>query len=81
MDGREADDEPMFEKRYKEYMLENEDIVRQYRERGLLVEVDTSTGTEESCEKLYSRLQRDTKWTDAVYSKASKASRYGRTRW
>lgn len=67
LEGREADDEAMFEKRYKEYMQENEDIVRQYRERGLLIEVDTSTVTEESRERLYNRLQKDTKWTDVVY--------------
>jgi len=53
--GREADDEAMFEKRYKEYVQENEEIVREYRERGLLVEVDTHKGTEESWEKLYNR--------------------------
>jgi hypothetical protein len=33
LEGRETDDEAMFEKRY-EYMQENEDIVREYRERG-----------------------------------------------
>jgi hypothetical protein len=37
----------MFDKRYEEYMQENEDIIREYRERGLLVEVDTGKGTEE----------------------------------
>jgi len=55
-------------------MQENEDIVRQYRERGLLVEADTSTGTEESREKLYNRLQKDTKWMDVMYSKATHLS-------
>lgn len=43
----------MFEKRYKEYVQENEETVREYRERGLLVEVDTGKGMEESWEKLY----------------------------
>jgi hypothetical protein len=28
----------MFEKRYEEYVQENEEIAREYRERGLLVE-------------------------------------------
>jgi adenylate kinase family enzyme len=45
----------MFEKRYKEYLQENEEIVRKYRERGLLVEVDTGKVTEESWEKLSSK--------------------------
>jgi adenylate kinase family enzyme len=62
----EADDEAMFEKRYEEYMQENEDIVREYRERGLVVEVDTGKGTEESWEKLYNRLEKDVKWTDVI---------------
>ena len=48
--GREADDEAMFEKRYREYVPENEHIVREYRERGLLVEFDTGKGTKESWE-------------------------------
>ena len=54
----------MFEKRYEEYVQENEDTVRDYRERGLLVEVDTGKGTEESWEKLYNGLQKDIKWMD-----------------
>jgi hypothetical protein len=37
------------------------DIVREYRARGLLVEVDTGKGTEESWEKLYNRLEKDIK--------------------
>jgi adenylate kinase family enzyme len=66
LEGREADDEAMFEKRYKEYVEENEEIVREYRERGLLVEVDTGKGMEESWEKLCTRLEKDVKWTDAI---------------
>jgi adenylate kinase family enzyme len=66
LEGREADDEVMFEKRYEEYMQENEDIVREYRERGLLVEVDTGKGTEESWEKLYNRLEKDVKLMDVI---------------
>ena len=31
----------MFEKRYEDYVQENKEIVCEYRERGLLVEVDT----------------------------------------
>jgi adenylate kinase family enzyme len=69
LEGREADDEAMFEKRYKEYMEENEEIVREYRERGLLVEVDTGKGMEESWEKLYNRLEKDVKWTDVIGKK------------
>jgi len=68
LEGREADDEAMFEKRYEEYVQENEDIVREYRERGLLVEVDTSKGTEESWEKLYNRLEKDIKWMEVIHS-------------
>jgi UMP-CMP kinase len=70
LEGREADDEAMFEKRYKEYAQENEDIVREYRERGLLVEVDTGKRTEESWEKLYNRLEKDVKWTDVIGKRA-----------
>ena len=58
----------MFEKRYEEYVQENEDIVREYRERGLLVEVDTSKGTEESWRKLYNRLEKDIKWMEVIHS-------------
>ena len=56
----------MFEKQYEEYMQENEDLILEYRERGLLVEVDTGKGTEESWEKLYNRLEKDIKWTDVI---------------
>jgi len=69
LEGREADDEAMFEKRYKEYVQENEEIVREYQERGLLVEVDTGKGIEESWEKLYTRLEKDVKWTDVIEKK------------
>jgi adenylate kinase family enzyme len=67
LEGREADDEAMFEKRYVEYLQENEGIVCEYRERGLLVEVDTSKGTEESWEKLCNRLEKNIKWTDVIH--------------
>jgi adenylate kinase family enzyme len=56
----------MFEKRYKEYVQENEEIVREYRERGLLVKVDTGKGMEESWEKLFTRLEKDVKWADDI---------------
>jgi adenylate kinase family enzyme len=56
----------MFKKQYKEYMQENKEIVREYQERGLLVEVDTGKGIEESWEKLFSRLEKDVKWTDVI---------------
>jgi adenylate kinase family enzyme len=69
LEGREADDEAMFEKRYKEYVQENEEIVREYQERGLLVEVDTGKGIEESWEKLYTRLEKDVRWTDVIEKK------------
>jgi hypothetical protein len=45
---------------------ENGEIVREYREKGLLVEVDTGKRTEESWEKLYDRLEKDVKWTDII---------------
>jgi adenylate kinase family enzyme len=66
LEGREADNEAMFEKRYKEYVQENEEIVREYRGRGLLVEIDTGKGMEESWEKLFTRLEKDAKWTDVI---------------
>ena len=68
MEGREADDEVMFEKRYKEYEQENDGIVREYRERELLVEVDTSTGTRDSWEKLCERLEEDVKWMEIAHA-------------
>jgi adenylate kinase family enzyme len=58
----------MFEKRYEEYVRENKDIIREYQERGLLVEVDTSKGTEESWKKLYNGLEKDIKWIDVIHS-------------
>jgi UMP-CMP kinase len=70
LEGREADDEAMFEKRYEEYVQENEEIVPEYRERGLFVEVDTGKGTEELWEKLYDRLEKDVKWTDIIGERA-----------
>lgn len=51
-------------------MQENEEIVREYRERGLLVEVDTGKGTEESWEKLYNILEKDVKWKDIIGERA-----------
>lgn len=52
-------------------MQENEDIVREYRERGLLVEVDTGKRTEESWEKLYDGLEKDIKWTEYYWREGS----------
>ena len=49
-------------------MQENEEIVREYRERGHLVEVDTGKGTEESWAKVYDRLEKGVKWTDIIKS-------------
>lgn len=68
LEGREGDDEAMFEKRYKEYARENEDIVREYQKRGLLVEVDTSKMMEESQKTLYNRLEKDIKWMSIIQS-------------
>ena len=51
-------------------MEENEEIVREYREGGLLVEVDTGKGTEELWEKLYDRPEKDVKWTDIIGERA-----------
>ncbi|RMZ77156.1 hypothetical protein DV737_g4495, partial [Chaetothyriales sp. CBS 132003] len=66
--GREADDEAMFEKRYEEFVRENDDLVREYRQQGLLVEIDTGKRTEEeSWEELSSRLEKDSRWVKAVH--------------
>jgi adenylate kinase family enzyme len=70
LEGREADNEAMFEKRYEEFVQENEEIVREYRERGLLVEVDTGKGTEESWEKLYNILEKDVRWKGVIGERA-----------
>jgi hypothetical protein len=48
---------------------ENEEIVREYRVRGLLVEVDTGKGMKESWEKLFTRLEQDVKMTDVIGKK------------
>jgi adenylate kinase family enzyme len=69
LEEREADDEAIFKKQYKEYMQENKKIVRKYQERGLLMEVDTSKGIEESWKKLYTRLEKDVRWTDIIEKK------------
>ena len=65
--GRETDDEAMFEKRYGEYVQENEGIAREYLERGLLVKVDVSKGQQEALQELWSTLKEDRRWNDAVY--------------
>lgn len=59
----------MFKKRYKEYMQENEEIVREYRERGLLMEVNINKGMKESWKKLFTRLEKDVKWTGVIKKK------------
>jgi hypothetical protein len=53
-------DEAKFEKRYK-YVQDNKDIVCEYRERRLSVEVDTGKGTEDSWEKFCNGLEKDIK--------------------
>ena len=58
----------MFEKRYAEYVEENEDIVREYGERGLLVEIDTGKTMEESWEKLCNILEMEIKRMDVIHS-------------
>jgi hypothetical protein len=55
---------------------ENEDIVREYGKRELLVEVDTGNGTEESWEKLYHRLEKHIKWIDVSIAKQRTHPRY-----
>lgn len=63
--GRESDDETLFEKRYEEYVRENEDIVCYYRQLGILVEIDTSRSVEESWGKLSDALK-EIKWRDIL---------------
>ena len=43
-EGRETDDEAMFEKRYEEYVQENGVIISQYTGRGLLFEIGIDMG-------------------------------------
>ncbi|KAN0098375.1 P-loop containing nucleoside triphosphate hydrolase protein [Hyaloscypha variabilis] len=68
LEGREADDEAKFEKRYDKYLQDNTDLVREYRERGLLLEVDTSKGASESWERLCYSLEKDIKWMNVIHS-------------
>lgn len=57
----------MFEKRYEEFLHENQDIVREYRDRELLIEIDTSGGREETYANLRDKLKKDIKWMDIVH--------------
>ncbi|OJD27055.1 hypothetical protein ACJ73_01561 [Blastomyces percursus] len=57
LEGREADDEAMFEKRYSEYVLENDGIVSAYKQRGLLVGVDTGVGLEDAWKRLFCTIR------------------------
>ncbi|TAQ86794.1 hypothetical protein B7494_g4879 [Chlorociboria aeruginascens] len=66
--GREADDQGIFEKRYKEYTMENEAITSQYREQDLLLELDTSEGLEETWERICDKLAKDDRWCGAIRS-------------
>ena len=56
----------MFEKRYLEYVQENHGIVRHYRERGLLLEVDTGEGQEQALKELCRTLEKDKRWMNTV---------------
>jgi len=60
--GRETDDEALFEMRYEEYVLENEHIEREYRERGVLVEIDVGQTREETWKLVCETLERDERW-------------------
>lgn len=48
----------MFEKRYDEYVQENERIVSAYRRREILVDIDTGTEQELSWEKVKCALHK-----------------------
>ncbi|KAH8803479.1 P-loop containing nucleoside triphosphate hydrolase protein [Xylogone sp. PMI_703] len=67
--GREADDEPMFEKRCAEYMGRNKDIISGYRERRLLIEINTGEALEESWERLCSELSKNNRWMRVIREK------------
>ncbi|KAI9896022.1 hypothetical protein N3K66_009091 [Trichothecium roseum] len=62
LEGRQTDDATMFEKRHGEFLRENEAIVHEYRERKLLIELDTSSKTDESYARLCNRLGGDIRW-------------------
>jgi adenylate kinase family enzyme len=64
VEGRQTDDATLFERRYGEFERENQGIAREYRERELLIELDTSRRTEESLAELCNRLRNDSKWVN-----------------
>ncbi|OBT71263.1 hypothetical protein VF21_09929 [Pseudogymnoascus sp. 05NY08] len=68
LEGRETDDEAMFEKRYQEYVKENGAIISQYAGRGLLLEIGTGMGAEESREELCKKLDKNDKWSKIIGS-------------
>ncbi|KFY26710.1 hypothetical protein V493_03911 [Pseudogymnoascus sp. VKM F-4281 (FW-2241)] len=68
LEGRETDDEAVFEKRYEEYVQENGVIISQYAGRGLLLEISTSMAAEQSREELCKRLGKNDKWSKIIGS-------------
>lgn len=68
LEGRETDDEAMFEKRYQEYVKQNGAIISQYAGRGLLLEIGTGMGAEESREELCQKLDKNDKWSKIIGS-------------
>ncbi|KFY03038.1 hypothetical protein V490_00332 [Pseudogymnoascus sp. VKM F-3557] len=68
LEGRETDDEAMFEKRYQEYVQENEPIISQYAGKGLLLEIGTGMGAEESRKELCKKLDKNDKWSKIIGS-------------
>lgn len=56
----------MFEKRYQEYVQENGVIISQYAGRGLLLEIGTGMGAEESQEELCKKLDKNDKWSKII---------------
>jgi hypothetical protein len=58
----------MFDQRYKEYERLNKDISNGYRERGLLLEVDTGGKRDETWKKLFDLLVSDVRWNKVIGS-------------
>jgi hypothetical protein len=70
LEGQETDDEAILEKRYEEYVQDNGDIISQYAGRGLVLEIGTGMGIEESREKPCKKLDKNDKWSKVIGSLA-----------
>ncbi|KAF2154162.1 P-loop containing nucleoside triphosphate hydrolase protein [Myriangium duriaei CBS 260.36] len=60
--GREADDDQLFTKRYREFADLNSEIVEDYKVKGVLLAIDTSGETDTSYQRLLEALRVRKEW-------------------